>query len=82
MEVVLAHIDHPHGNNFYLSFTYDGMLKQVAEYCKENWKTYFNEEFGNVTEIPASDKEIIEMFFKEENAGNLEFLNVEYIEIL
>ena len=76
-KIVIAVITHKHGTNVYASKTIENVKKQVVEYCKEWW----DDEVGDQEEdfpIPEKADDIINEYFKEENAGWKEGL--EYFE--
>ena len=78
MNIIIGHIENKYGNNYYASNTDEGIQKQIAKYCRDEWDSV------NFTdkEMPEADDEIISTYFKEENAGMQEYLNIETAEII
>jgi hypothetical protein len=58
MKIYVATINHEHGVNHYAAKTKEGLLTQIADYCREWWKK------GGPTEpAPEGDQEIIDAYF-------------------
>ena len=71
--IQIATINHEYGTNVYASKTREELNKQIADFCREWW----NESVDD-SEPPESDEEVIDIYFKDENAGWKE--GVEYFE--
>jgi len=68
-KIIVGIINHKYGVNFYASRTYEGLIKEVADFCREWW-----DDFASLagTEIPQDDQEVINEYFDENNAGGWE----------
>lgn len=62
--IYIAQISHKYGINIYAGKTSESVIKQVADYCREEWKNMVN----NSTP-PNENQKVIEIYFSEENAG-------------
>ena len=71
--VHVARISHRHGDNFYVSRTKEGLLKQVAEYCTEWWAEFSGEQ------CPSDQQEVIDQYFS--NAEGVEYCDISETEI-
>ena len=73
-KVFIGVIEHKYGINHYASKTEEGLKKQIAEFCTDWW-----DDFASLSEIeiPATDDEIINVYFDSEHAGAWESMSCE-----
>ena len=73
-KVFIGVIEHKYGINHYASKTEEGLKKQLAEFCTDWW-----DDFASLSEIkiPATDQEIIDVYFDSEHAGAWESMSYE-----
>ena len=59
--VHIAVVSHRHGMNVYAATTKERLEKQVADYCRNSWDDFVEED----QEPPKKDADVIDVYFKE-----------------
>lgn len=67
--IYIGIIEHRHGTNVYASKTQQGLNKQLAQYCTDNWNDHLNS-----IKMPENNAAITEMYFDEVTESGEEIL--------
>jgi hypothetical protein len=68
-------IDHRHGHNTYAAQTKEGLLKQIVNYCRGEWKA----EVAPEHPVPDDDDECITRYFDLVDDESLDMVQVELL---
>ena len=63
-KIVVGHVSHKYGDNFYAGKTKESVVKQIADYCREWWNDVVDD-----STPPKEDQKVIDIYFDDENAG-------------
>jgi hypothetical protein len=58
MQIFVGVIQHKHGDNVYAATTRDRLMKQIADYCREWWKSD-----GPDEPMPEGDEDVVTQYF-------------------
>lgn len=68
------------GPILYLDRTEPGVLKAVADFCREWWEEEMPNADGSLPDIPESDQEVVDVFFSYEHGKYLDLIGESEVE--